>query len=98
MKFQITTDIKGNRSAFGYLGRGKSDYAGTCNTADAIEILDEDRRDYEWVYTRWDNDDLIVEFERKEGANQMTQFVRLIPEVYAEFLVLKKWEKDNGFI
>lgn len=98
MYYTLTTKILGDRTAFGYSYSGANDGTGRCSVRDAVEVLDEHFRDHEWKYPTWNGDILTVDFERKELANQIINTVELQPETYAEFLVLKKWEKDNGFV
>lgn len=98
MEYKVSTRILGDRSVFGYTGAGTGSFHGSCPSVDAIDLLNNDFDDYDWRYVRWNGDELIVEFERRNGPNQIIETVELMPTVYAEFLVLKKWEKDNGFV
>lgn len=94
----IKTDVRGDRSVFGYLGEGDGLGSGQSSVRDTLAYIEEEYSDYEWKGSRWNGDDMILEFERREGTNQLIETVRLRPEAYSEFLVLKKWEKDHGFL
>lgn len=98
MNYIISTKIYGDRSVFGYSNSGNGAAMGGCSAKDAIDMLDEEYKEYDWKYARWVGDDLIIEFELKSGNDQIVETVELQPEVYSEFLILKKWEKDNGFV
>lgn len=98
MYYTMSTKIYGDRTVFGYTGLGAGNSTGICSAYDAIQLINEDYKDCDWKYAKWDNDIFILDFERKVGNNQLIETVVLQPEAYAEFLVLKEWEKDNGFI
>lgn len=98
MYFTLTTRIHGDRTAFGYSHSGVHDGTGRCTVKEAVDLLNENLSEFEWAHSKWSGDVLTVEFERQEGNDQFINLVELQSEAYAEFLVLKKWEKDNGFI
>lgn len=97
MIFNIETKIYGDRSVFGYFGKGEGFTSGNSSAFEALELLDEEYTEYEWKNLRWSGDTMIAEFEQKIEASQMIETVTLQPESYYEFVLLKDWEKTNGF-
>lgn len=97
MIFSIETKIYGDRSVFGYFGSGEGVSAGTSTAYEAISLLDDEYKEYEWKYVRWNNGAMTIEFERKVDTSQMIETVTLRPESYFEIALLKEWEKNNGF-
>lgn len=95
MLYSIKHSIYGDRTVFGYTHTGAGESVGACSVKEAIDMIDEEYKEYEWTNSRWNGDDLILDFEKKEQANQIVETVELQPEVYSEFIVLKKWEKTH---
>lgn len=98
MIYNITTNIYGNRSVFGYGNSGAGTSSGNSSAKDVYDILNEEFREHDWSYIKWDGDVLTVDFESKRQNNQFISTYTLQPETYSEFLILKKWEQENGFL
>ena len=93
MIFTITHTIYGDRTVFGYSEKGAGDASGVCSVSQAIDLLNTERTDYDWMYTKWDENTLIVEFEKRKLGNQIIETVALQPEGQLEKTTLINWEK-----
>lgn len=98
MIFSIETKIYGDRSVFGYTGVGDGFSAGESTGYEAVDLLNDEYKEYEWKHVRWIGPAMVIEFERKVEASQMIETVTLQPESYFEITLLKEWEKNNGFV
>lgn len=98
MIYNITANIYGDRSVFGYGHSGAGASSGQCSAKEAYDVLNEEFEGNDWSYVKWKGDILTVDFETKDQNNQRINTYTLQPETYSEFLVLKKWEKENGFL
>lgn len=98
MIFTITHTIYGDRTVFGYSGKGAGDASGVCSASQAIDLLNTERTDYDWTYTKWDENTLIVEFEKRKLGNQIIETIALQSEGQLEKTTLINWEKNNGFV
>lgn len=98
MIYKIQSSIYGDRSVFGYGHSGSGSSIGQSSAKEVYDVLNEEYREHDWSYVKWNGDILTAQFESKQQNNQLINTYTLQPETYSEFLILKKWEQENGFL